>query len=79
MSGKWIKIKEAAVTSNKSINIISVTKNGNYISCYLNNKLVISNELIDSTGGNYFGFINSNPNGSVTTYFDDFRITGTKK
>jgi len=78
-NGKWEKIKQVAVLANNQTNTIKVEKNGNYVSCYLNNKKVVSNQIINSTGGNYMGMINSNPKGSVLSYFDDFSITGTKR
>ncbi|QLG45069.1 serine/threonine-protein kinase [Costertonia aggregata] len=79
LKGKWSKIKQVSVLTNNQTNSIKVLKNGNYVSCYLNGKMEIINQLINPTGGNYMGMINSNPKGSVTTYFDDFKVTGTKK
>lgn len=77
--GKWNKIKGVSTTTNKLTNTIMIRKNGNYVSCYLNGKIVISNQLIQSTGGKYMGVIVSNPNGNPVLYFDNFRVEGTKR
>lgn len=77
--GKWNKIKGVNVTTKEGTNTIMIRKNGNYVSCYLNGKIVISSQPIQSTGGKYMGMIVSNPSSNPVLYFDDFKVEGTKR
>lgn len=77
--GKWNKIKGVNVTTKEGTNTIMIRKIGNYVSCYLNGKIVISSQPIQSTGGKYMGMIVSNPSSNPVLYFDDFKVEGTKR
>ncbi|GAA3614853.1 protein kinase [Flavivirga amylovorans] len=76
---KWKELKRINVSPKKTNNTLKVVKEGNYISCYLNNQLVIYNFRISPIEGSWAGVVvtySEKPNTIVS--FDNFRVTGTQ-
>lgn len=76
---KWTEIFKKTIAINSIINTVAVSKNGNYVSCSVNGNNIIQNLKIESFGGLNLGIICSNPIRKTTVFFDDFKVTGTKK
>lgn len=76
---EWKMLKEVKVFANKNSNLLKISKIGDYLTCYLNGKNIISVHKIKSFNGFKLGVtcVISKVNDFV--YFDDFEVTGTKK
>ena len=78
-NNKWIEIYKKPVVISSVINTITVYKVGNYVSCSVNGNRIIQNIKIESVNGLSLGIICSNPIRKTVVFFDDFKVTGTKK
>lgn len=75
---EWTTVKSVPITL-KTTNVLKLIRNGNYITCYLNEKLIIYNIYAKSFNANEIGVMISRPEEGATVLFDNFKITGTRK
>ena len=78
-NNNWIEIYKTPVIITSAINTMAISKSGDYISFSINGNRMIHNLKINSIGGLNMGVICSNPIRKTTVFFDDFKVTGTKK
>ncbi|QCX38349.1 hypothetical protein FF125_07855 [Aureibaculum algae] len=77
-NSKWTTLKQVPV-SKRTTNVLKIIRNGNYVSCYLNEVLKIDKLYTKSFQSNKIGVIISNTKKNSLVQFDNVKVTGKMK